>query len=570
MIVARHGQNAAGQCRDMKKALPILILLAVIVAAVAWYLSGQKIALDGTRLLPATTLFYASLPDVERSGERWRETALAKIGSDEAVKAFLEKPLEMLSSQGGGEATKILEKVDPGSLFLAVPSATSDGVDVLLGFQFEGSQADLDEAMGRLHAELELFFPVATKATTEYEGNVVTAFASPNGTLYSASRDSWGFLSSSEKAAQAALDRVAGLAKGPSLAEDEDFASVTDRLAESPEMLWFVRLQPVIDEIVRFGQGVGADTSSFESAQMRQIVAVGGTLLFDGLDQQETLFVLAPGLKTDYPAIKHEGIAFTTPETSIYFEAIQDWSSISTPEYLASLPEEVRQFLETNEIDLAKVPSWFGSDSTLVVNWATNAMVPSVLAAIAIADRPEIESAVERVSQAAGLDLTRSDLDGATAFTFPAMQIQLIDPVLAVSDKYLLGALTNATVVAALSPTPEAKTLLDAPGFAKARTAFDTPAQGFGYIDAKVVFERLYNQLRPVAMFAAAMSPDLSEKVDVSKLPETEDIAQYLRPITYLQRQVDSGWLMESSARSPSPKLACSAASVSGWQLSAK
>jgi hypothetical protein len=127
------------------------------------------------------------------------------------------------------------------------------------------------------------------------------------------------------------------------------------------------------------------------------------------------------------------------------------------------------------------------------------------------------------------------------------MPIQLVDPVVAISDHYLFGALMKADAASALAPVAGAKTLVDAPGFAQAKTAFDTPAQGFGYIDAKVVFERLYGQLRPVALFAAAMSPELGKIVEVSKLPETEDIAQHLRPITYLQRQVESGWMMESS-----------------------
>ncbi len=531
----------------MKKALPLVVLLAVVVGAGAWYLSRESSAVDGTRLVPDGTVFYASLPDVDRSGERWRETALAKIGNDEAVRAFLEKPLAMLEGEGGSEASEILAKVDPRSLFVAVPAIDTGSLELLLGFEFGGSQADVDDAMDRLHAEVKNFFPVATEATSDYQGDEITAVTAPNGTLYSASHGGWGFLASTEAALHGALDRAAGRSKEATLAGNEDFDAVADRLSEAPEFLWFVRVQPLVDELVKMGGEMGAQTTGFETEQIRQIEAIGGTLTFDGLDQNETLFVLAPGLETKYPTLQHDGMAFTTPDTSIFFEAIQDWSAIRSPDYAASLPEELREFLTANEIDLGQLASWFGGDTTIVVNWAPNAMFPSVLAAMDIENRAEIETVVDRAASGAGLELTSSELAGARVLAFPALPIQLVDPVVAISDEYLFAALTSADLARALQPDPEARTLADAPGFAKAKAAYDTPAQGFGYIDAKVVFERLYNQLRPVVTFAAAMSPDIAEKVDVSKLPETEAIAQYLRPITYVQRQVEGGWLMESS-----------------------
>ncbi len=531
----------------MKKALPLIILFALLAGAAAWYLTGKKAILGGAQLLPGSTLFYATIPDVSRSGARWRDTALGKIAADDAVKAFAEKPLEMLAGLGGSEASEIWEKVDPRSLFIAVPAATTESVEVLLGFQFGGTKDDLDEAMGRLHGEAEKAFPVATTAVTDYEGDEITALTTESGTLYSASHESWGFLSSTVETLQAALDRVAGRVTESSLEDDDQFRSVLERLSAEPELLWFVRVKPILERVIEFGEQGAIDTSSLETEQLRQVEAVGGTLTFDGLDQDETLFVLAPDLETEYPTLAHDGMKFTTPETVVYFDAIQDWSAMGDPDYAASLPEDARAFLDSAGIDLTQVADWFGEEATIVLNWPVNSMFPSALAALAISDRPAIESAVDQLSAQAEVELTSSELDGARVFALPAMQIQLVDPVVAISDQYVLGALTKADAAKALAPVDGAETLVDAPGFAGAQAAFATPAQGFGYIDAKVFFERLYGQLRPVAMFAAAMSPDLGQTVDVSKLPETEDIAQYLRPITYLQRQVESGWLMESS-----------------------
>ena len=45
----------------------------------------------------------------------------------------------------------------------------------------------------------------------------------------------------------------------------------------------------------------------------------------------------------------------------------------------------------------------------------------------------------------------------------------------------------------------------------------------------------------------AAMMPDLSTRIDVSKLPKPETIGQHLPPIVFSQRRTPDGTLLESS-----------------------
>ena len=67
-----------------------------------------------------------------------------------------------------------------------------------------------------------------------------------------------------------------------------------------------------------------------------------------------------------------------------------------------------------------------------------------------------------------------------------------------------------------------------------------------GYVDAKVLFERTYGLLKPMAALGVMMAPQANDYVDVNKLPDVETISKHLSPIVYSQSSDEQGALMES------------------------
>ena len=94
----------------MIKKLSIAAAVFVVLVLVAVLLFRQVAGpSDAATLVPADTVFFASLTDLPRSVIRWQGTSLAKIGSEPEVKAFLEKPLsQLLSKPGSGETGNLL------------------------------------------------------------------------------------------------------------------------------------------------------------------------------------------------------------------------------------------------------------------------------------------------------------------------------------------------------------------------------------------------------------------------------------------------------------------------------
>jgi hypothetical protein len=306
-----------------------------------------------------------------------------------------------------------------------------------------------------------------------------------------------------------------------------------------------VKTAPVLDVLLAIGSEQGGTINPAQLEQVKKVPALGGSLTFSGADQLERIYLIwkdAPKLGS----IDRSGLAFSSPDNILFMESVQDWSSIASDEYVASLPPEIRTALEENQIDLKAVPAMFGADATFVANWPNGAMFPSALFSLGITDRGGVEGIVRRLIENYLPDTTVSSRAGATVFEFPKSGLSLIDPTVGISDKFLIGSLTSSGLDAALMRNPSQPTIEASPAFQNVSGEWKNDLQSFIFIDARTIFERVYNSLRPMVIFGAAMSPGISQTIDVEKLPETDVIAKHLGPIVMTQRVESNGVLIES------------------------
>lgn len=531
----------------MKRLLVVLLVLAALAGGAFFLLKRQDLG-DGAQVVPAKAVFYAALPDVRRSVERWPKTALASIAAEPSVAEFMKKPLGRLAQQGGMEGLDLLFRVKPGRFFVAVNEIRDTGADVLIGFQFFGSRQELDAAFDRLYRELGKNLPAARRATADYKGDVVTSFEGDGPILFTAAHGSWGFLANTRQALEQALDRVSHRDTSPSLATDAEFLAVQAELPSSADLTWFGRLKPVTDALLRFSarQTPTAVPNANQFAELEKLKAMGGTLKLDGADIREATYILYPNAPK-VPVISRAPLAFTTPETTFFYDGSLDLQTIASDSYRASLPPNVQQLLAAQQIDLKQLPAILGNDLGLVINWSPSAMIPSVLASLEIRDRKAVEALADRILASTGLAPGASELGGARVLSFQQAGNPLIQPTVAIGDKFLLGSLTMPELERVLTRQPGSATLEGAASFKAAQKVYTSDVQAFAYLDSKGLFEGIYNRVRPIAMLAAVVSPDLGKFVDIEKLPETEAISRHLTPILYTTQQRPAGWLIESS-----------------------
>jgi hypothetical protein len=483
----------------MKKVfIPLLVILILCAGYAVWTLKDSGPA-DAAELVPAETVAFACIPDLPRTASRWPKTTLAKIGAEPEVQAFLERPLQYLTSDhGGNEAAGVLWKLKPGRIFGAVISVTSNDATALVGFQFWGGKSGHDLAVARLREELSKGRPPAEVNRETYNGVEIVSSKHGAHTLYNASEGQWGFLSNNLATIKDALDRASRRKREGNLAASARYKEVLEKLLKDPDLLLFCQPQSALETLLEVGSSLGAKPIPQQVEQLRKVEAVGATTTLDGANLRDRIFVQRKN-PPDIGRLNHHGMKLTSPETIAYFDFASGFRQISTAvsnAVTAGVPNA--QAIANSRLPRL-VPEAFGPDCAISISWAPEQMTPAGLLALQIKD------------QAKALGVSSGELNQAMQ-TFKSGQ-----------------------------------TLEKVPAFAAAETAYRTANEVFGYVDSKTLVERSYPKLRQIIIFGAAIMPGASDIIDGSKLPETETIARHLQPIVYGQTRLPEGYLVESS-----------------------
>jgi len=531
--------------------LAVLILVAVVLFVKA---AGPS---DAAMLVPGDTVFLASFSDLPRSFLRWQGTCLAQIGKEPEVKSFLEKPLsKLMENPGADEAGKILIGLKPGRIFVAVTEITSERFDALVGFQYWGGRKDFDEAVARMRMELP---PGETTRETSDSCEIV---CSQHGKfmVFTATRGTWGFVSTNRELIKSALDRVRGKHSSPALAETPRFQEVSKRMLKSPDFSFFLQPQKAIDVLLETGRSLGAESIPEQVEDLRATEAVAGSLKLDGELQRDALFLLRKNpMSAD--TLTHKAARFTAPETVVFVDFLARFAGL--PALLQkALAETAPQASIVEFAELASAA--YGPECAVAINWGAGQMAPSGVLAVEIRDQAKAADALKKLMTF--FPETRVvEEEGIKLYSIPSVSNPLATPTLTLTDQFLILGIDPASVSrAARSQGP---TIEGLPAFAPAISAYRSANEVFAFIDTRAVFERAYTVLRPVILFGAQVMPGAADMIDTGKLPQMETIARHLPPVILSQQRLEDGVFLESSGPVTVSQLAIAAAA--GGVLSA-
>lgn len=525
----------------IRKISIVVAVLAVLGFIAVLFLKREVGPSDAATLVPAETMAFFNLVDIPRTAVRWRGTALAKIGNEPEMKAFLERPLARFRSDpGANEAGELLSGLKPGNIFVAVTAITPETARVLIGFQFWGGRADFDTSVARLRRQIT---GADVPTTAETHNNIAIAVSGGGtGRIYSAALGRWGFVANDGALIREALDRATGRQKDNSLAASEAFRTVMARLPDSPDVRFFLQPQAAIDTLLEIGNSLGAQAIPAQFAELRSTEAVGGIWKLDGEIQRDAIFVLRPG--TDVPPDhRHAALSLTTPATVLFGDIILRDAALA--QLVAAAEPWLAQFPDGPALATTAIEG-FGPGAGLAVQWPSGQNVPSGVAVIEVRDPAKARAFLDRsISLFPGAAAFEDR--GATLFSFPIAANPFASPTLGLNEKFLVIGMDPASVTGAIHSAPGAQTLESTPGFRGVAATFRDANEVFAYMDAKALFERAYTALRPVIIFSASLLPDVAANIDTTKLPQTETITKHLSPIVFSQRVTSEGTLIESS-----------------------
>lgn len=520
----------------MKKIVIGLVIAAVLVllGVVVFKRSGGPS--QAASLAPGDSIAFLNVPNIPLTGFRWTRSALAKIAAEPEVRAFMELPMrQMKETPGADETGDLLVNLKPGNVFLSVLEDTGNGPRLLAGVQFWGKREDFDKAITRLREELPVQGGEAERS--EYRGLEILSTRHGDLTLWTAAAGRWGFLSSDETLLRGAIDRATGNGAGDGLAQNPEFLKVSAELLKEPDALAFVRMDKAVDQLLAAGDAMGATAIPQQVDQLKSTRAAGACWKIDGNLQRDAVFLLRPDSGEPAEPLAHRSMELTNPDTMVFFNFQVNLAGL--PDWVQGLADIHPAIAETLAPFAQQIANDYGPEGALLAAWPAGNMFPSPLLALQV-----------RNPEADFLSNSAPWLAAATSQTIGNRQI-LVLPSLhtkiaaAQSERFLVLGTDPEMLAAALNDHP--KTLQDSPNFQPAKPALKSANEAFCFLDTRTLFERSYGSLLPVIRLSAAMMPELSTRIDVSKLPKPETIGQHLPPIVFSQRRTTDGTRLESS-----------------------
>lgn len=529
----------------MKSALKILALVLVVGAIALFFFLRSLGPTDPARLAPADAVVFHSIPDGMRTQRRWQNSALFKIGQEPEVREFLQKPLARLEAMGLGEAREILHDLRPARFFSVILEGEPSRFSWYGGFQFFGGKPALDRALDRLRRHLNDAKPSASgeKVVSDYQGTQVVRTDHGAFSLFTAVQGRWCFLALGEKAMHSALDRAAGRAKSPNLAESAEFQAAIRELPRDPDMLGYVRLQPLVDMVLAAGQAAGAQIIPGQVEELRRIKSVSFGERLEGANFRDVVFVQMDFAKADAPVLRHEGIRFAPAQTAFYLGTILDWESAQSAWAAAPMAPMLTRSLEALGLSMDDLPKALGTEVNISASWPKDSMRPELLLTMPLRDPALARRWLDTLTAQNPRIETSEDAHGAY-FLIPSAN-PIVRPAIGFSQNFLFAGI-GETEVRRAAASQGGESLANAPVFQSVNGIFEKPNEVFGYINTALLFDRAYAQFQPVLAFGAALMPGVSQYIDVAKLPPSSAISAHLDPITYSAGRVPGGYLMES------------------------
>ena len=558
----------------MKKILPVVLIVLALAAGTSVYFF-QKPKLDARAAsaaagyLPASTLLLLALPDPGHTAEQWKTTDLYKIWTEPQVQAFLGKPLSKLPAYDKkfNDDLVRLWRLNPRNLFVALASLDekTNQPRFVAGFRFDGPSAEVDKLLAEPKSAVRQKFPAGKADLINYQGHAIESFDAGEGNALTSVYAGQQYLVANDLVLlKTTLDRLDGRAPAggdaTTLDKDTDFQTVSAKLPSDHATLLFARPRPFFTKVYDLVTASGQTVDPAQRAEAEKIRAVGATTSIDQGKLRDTVYLLAPGYKRAPGTLALSGLPLSSTDTVLYFASLLNIPdhldpAVTSPTGAPGTPglDTYRAFFkgfEQQGITLEKFRAAFGNEGGLLLDWPAGGGQPSLLAHLDVRDKKVADQLADSLAVAlADMGQWRTaQADGLTLHILSLPSMPLVSPAFAVTDKHLVFAGSEAGVRAAAE-----REKAGGANFTTSQPYKDSVATvvkgnaGFGYLDAKALFERAYGTLKPMAALSSLMYPQAGDYVDLRKLPDAEVISKHLSPIVYSQRLEDQGVLVEST-----------------------
>lgn len=545
----------------MKRILPIVLVLALVAAAVIYFLKqreGDALDLPKGRaavLAPADTLIFVELPDVPRSLQRWKETSIYKISEEPEWREFVAKWDDFTTQNVGAKeffgVIGEIQRADPAGLFFAMTSFDGNGPKFVGGFPYRGKKSDVQLVVGKLREQLLKSAPSVKSELVKHEGTEIETLTDKGITAVLAYADNWLFFGSDLDLLKGTLSRHAG--KAPAgLSTVPLFIETVKQGSPEPDMTVFVSWKPILEKIQTMQAAINPKASKMPDPYDTEAFLY--TAKMDGLLMRDRFYTRMAS-PTKIAATPNRSLAFSSAATYAYAflnagDAEKVVTAMMKDSDMTDVQKDLDKVLAPKGLKFLDIFAAFGPEIAMLSDWEPGGIsLPTFFAAVEVRDAAKARLFAELIAEQMkdGDKLVKKE-DGGTTLWSLTTSVPFAQPTLGINDKHMIFGLNYSTAAAGLRQLKDGGgNLSGSPAFQSSLKTVPPPTVGLLYVDFKTLFERLYEKFKPSLAFALLENPDVAKYFDGAKLPKAETISRHLLPLALTYGPAEQGYVAEGA-----------------------
>lgn len=515
------------------------VVFVVLVFAGIWMLINRPStdARSASESLPAGTVALVEFPDFPATARALSNSPLVALLRDPAIAPFLKRPAQQaIGSADFSEASKELAAVAPRSFFIAVTALRPDGIDLVAGFRYAGTDDSVAAALGRMHEWIsESSNAVSPPTLSTRDGRRVFSQTLDGRQIESSVGGGWGIITNSPDAAADFLKSVQAGGRTESLAGEPVYKELARAHSGRADFLAFADLRPLIGliESEALKQSARPIPGQLDALRKMRAGMYSSSCGKEGTVETATLVFSEPPRPE---SLKNSAMRFAPENTLFYYAATMDRSFLDVLSTGNEAPPEIAALLAALGISMDDIASAPGNEFGIFLWWPSSAIMPGAALSLDIADREKAGKLWQAVTLAGGQNLSPNALGDWQVLSYNQITPALVTPSLALGPDRLLATLTPGDLSKLLDVEKAGNNLSKSAAFQSAIPAYENAANiQFGFLDLPGVVRRAHAALGPVLGFAARMNPQVGENIDPDLLPSADAIAAHLGPVVSTQ-----------------------------------
>ena len=543
-----------------------------------------SVTLPVAHLVPSCTTLLIEVPDWHTTQARWGKAAFRQILLEPEVEAFLQRPLSKMPGRAiWDESLELLHEADVRQAFFAVAKVTDNMPHSVGGFGFRGTRRDeVEKVIAKIRARGQAVSPTGKSDLVKYHSFEIESFSGKGVTVAGAFANDWYFFGNDIELLKETLDRFAGNFVGRSLADDSAHAKSMAQMPIDADFRFFANASGIAEKILTFSSMAGRPLDPGQAGGIKKVQAIAGAIRIEEQRMHDTFFVLHLD-SAAAPVISRSTLALTSLDTLFYYAFAPEFPrELSLPARLpaiskgglplsgfpAGLLEMIKTFSDQG-VRMEDFRAGFEPEFAAFANWPTplpdgTGICDVSTPAFFIAGKVRNATMAQKFTETLCASAKREEGKGVTYWRLHADD-PASAPTVALTKEYVLLGLNQESVKSALSDIKTGKpTLRNAKAFTDALGTVGTPGTSLLYLDARPLFEHVYDVLRPMAMIWANFVPHAGDYVQMAKLPASETISKQLLPMVLSSRQIPEGTVVESSGSLTFFQIGAAMAAVTG------